>query len=95
MVMRGAAPTSGADRSNSSRQGQVKGQGECLRRQLALGPRGGVLRQLGSVGKVQLPFDLLAIILDRFDTQVQLPGDLTCALPAADQLENIQFTIRE
>ena len=51
---------------------------------LALNPGGGVLGEFSGVLQIELPFDLLTIILNGLDTQVQFFRNIARFFPLAD-----------
>src|SRR6266404_2917683 len=62
---------------------------------LALNPGGGVLGEFSGVLQIELPFDLLTIILNGLDTQVQFFRNIARFFPLADQLEDFQLAVAE
>src|SRR5437870_13298645 len=60
-----------------------------------LHPGSRVLGELTGVFQVELPFDLLAIILDGLDAQVQLVGNIARLFPLTDQLKNFQLPVAQ
>ena len=61
----------------------------------SLHPRRGVLRQLSCVLQRELSFDLFAVILDSFNTQVEFSGDFLGFLPSPDQLEDLKLAVAQ
>ena len=83
----------------SGKGGEGGEEGQCgrggLRKEFsALYPgRGG--RRSPRVLQVQLPLNLLAVILDGLDAQVQFGGDFLGLLPPPNQLEHLQFAVAQ
>src|SRR5438874_1424145 len=60
-----------------------------------LHPGGRVMGQFGSTLQVQFAFNLLAVILDRFDARVKFLGNLSGLFPLPNQLKHFHLPIAQ
>jgi len=51
--------------------------------------------QRSRIFEIELFFDVAAMDIHRFGAQVQLCGNLTCALAVADQLKYFEFPVAQ
>src|SRR6266567_6235470 len=61
----------------------------------SLHPGFGVADEFGGIGEMKLVLEVLAVGLDGFNTQVERSGHLASAGPGAEQLEDLQFPVRQ